>query len=140
MSDATSSSLSAIHVAAFKTSRGWSTDEIAQLQASPHVFTVSCPDGFVMGRVVVDEAELLTIAVAPMAQGRGIGVKLLQDFERTAAERGAARAFLEVAKDNTAALVLYRRADWSICGQRPAYYTRSDGSTCDAILMEKHLT
>ena len=140
MSEATAEALSAIHVAAFMASRGWSVEEIAQLQASPHIFTVTCPDGFALGRVVVDEAELLTVAVAPAAQGRGIGAKLLLDFEQTAAQRGATRAFLEVATDNTAAMALYQRANWSTCGQRPAYYTRSDGSTCDAILMEKHLT
>ncbi|NDW53544.1 N-acetyltransferase [Aliiroseovarius sp. PrR006] len=140
MSDTSANTLSAIHVAAFLAARGWSADEIAQLQTSPHVFTVSCPEGFTMGRVVVDEAELLTVAVTPAAQGQGIGAKLLQDFEHTAAKRGATRAFLEVATDNTAALSLYQAAGWSTCGQRPAYYTKSDGSTCDAILMEKHLT
>ena len=140
MSDATADALSAIHVAAFITTRGWSADEIVQLQSSPHVFTVECPNGFAMGRVVVDEAELLTVAVTPAAQGQGIGAKLLQDFEHRATQRGATRAFLEVAKDNSAALALYQRAGWSTCGQRPAYYTRSDGSTCDATLMEKHLT
>ncbi|WP_298910226.1 ribosomal protein S18-alanine N-acetyltransferase [uncultured Aliiroseovarius sp.] len=140
MSDASADSLSEIHVAAFVATRGWSADEIAQLQTSPLVFTVAQPNGFAMGRVVVDEAELLTVAVAPEAQGHGIGEKLLQDFECTAADRGATRAFLEVADDNAAARALYRKAGWSTCGQRPAYYTRSDGTTCDAILMEKHLT
>lgn len=140
MSDASADILSAIHVAAFVATRGWSADEIAQLQTSPLVFTVAQPSGFAMGRVVVDEAELLTVAVIPAAQGHGIGAKLLQDFECTAADRGATRAFLEVADDNAAARALYRKAGWSTCGQRPAYYTRSDGTTCDAILMEKHLT
>lgn len=140
MPDASADILSVIHVAAFVTSRGWSADEIAQLQASPHVFSVAHPNGFVMGRVVVDEAELLTIAVAPEAQGHGIGAKLLRDFEQSAANRGATRAFLEVAEDNTIARALYQKAGWTTCGQRPAYYTRPDGSTYDAILMEKHLT
>jgi [ribosomal protein S18]-alanine N-acetyltransferase len=140
MSDVTADILSAIHVAAFEISRGWSADEIAQLQASPHVFTVARPNGFVMGRVVVDEAELLTVAVVPAARGHGIGANLLKEFERTAADRGATRAFLEVADDNNAARALYQKSGWSICGQRPAYYTRSDGLTCDALLMDKHLT
>lgn len=140
MTDATADDLSAIHVAAFITSRGWSADEIAQLQTSPHVFTITQPNGFAMGRVVVDEAELLTVAVIPEAQGQGTGAKLLQGFERTAAQMGATRAFLEVAEDNAAARALYRNAGWLTYGQRPAYYTRPDGSTCDATLMEKHLT
>lgn len=140
MSDTSADLLSAIHAAAFVATRGWSADEIAQLQASSHVFTTARPNGFAIGRVVVDEAELLTVAVTPAAQGHGIGAQLLQDFERTAADRGATRAFLEVAEDNVAALALYQNAGWSICGQRPAYYTRSDGTTCTAILMEKHLT
>lgn len=140
MSDAYAKSLSEIHTAAFQTSRGWSRNEIAGLLASPHVFTVTRTGGFAIGRVVVDEAELLTIAVTPSAQGRGLGTELLLQFEQAAATKGAIRAFLEVAADNLPAVAIYQRTGWETCGLRPAYYTRPDGSTCDAILMEKHLT
>lgn len=139
MTDTPAKDLSDIHVAAFKASRGWSAGEIAQLLASRHVFIVTCPDGFAIGRVVVDEAELLTIAVTPLMQGCGTGTKLLEDFEHVAAERGATRAFLEVADDNAPARALYQRAGWSECGRRPGYYARTTDPACDAILMEKHL-
>ncbi|MCK0143080.1 ribosomal protein S18-alanine N-acetyltransferase [Aliiroseovarius sp. F20344] len=140
MSNTSAQKLSAIHNAAFETSRGWNAEEIAQLLDSPHVYVTVRPDGFAMGRVVVDEAELLTIAVLPSAQGHGQGTALLLEFERTAAERGATRAFLEVATDNHAAIALYKNSGWAICGKRPNYYARDDGSSCDAILMEKHIT
>lgn len=132
--------LSAIHMAAFKTSRGWRADEIQALLSSPHVFAATRPRGFALGRVIVDEAELLTIAVDPSVQGCGVGAKLLQDFEQTATAQGASRAFLEVAKDNLAAVTLYTRAGWTACGTRVDYYSRPDGTTCDAILMEKRMT
>lgn len=132
--------LSQIHMAAFSTLRGWSVDDIAGLLRAPHVFVTATPDGFAMGRVVVDEAELLTIAVLPKAQGRGAGAALLKEFHSMASQRGATRAFLEVATDNAPALALYHRFGWLIYGTRRAYYTRPDGTTCDAILMEKQLS
>ncbi len=130
--------LSDLHRAAFTSSRGWSGDEFAALLASPHIFVVGGEAGFALGRVIVDESELLTIAVHPNAQGAGLGQQLLQQFEQLSQARGATRAFLEVAADNMSALSLYTGAKWRESGRRVGYYTRADGSKQDALLMEKH--
>lgn len=130
--------LSKVHRAAFTASRGWSVDEFAALLASRHIFAVEIAGGFALGRVVVDESELLTIAVTPEQQGQGIGRALLIEFEQTSRGRGATRGFLDVAADNMSALSLYARANWCESGRRVGYYTRSDGAKQDAILMEKH--
>lgn len=132
--------LSDIHKASFISERGWSAEEIQCLLQSPHVFVVDLDVGFLIGRVVADEAELLTVAVLPEARGRGIGAKMLRMFEKHAAEKQAARCFLEVAEDNVAARALYEAAGWSEVGKRPSYYARPGAAKCAALLLAKPLT
>ena len=79
------------------------------------------------------EAELLRIAVAPEARGRGLGRALLEACQRELAEEGLAQLFLEVRPTNLAAIRLYERCGWEPCGRRPRYY--SDGE--DALLFQR---
>ena len=136
----TAEDLAHIYAQAFQNVRAWSTDEITSFLTSPLCFAAAHPEGFAIGRVIADEAELITIAVHPDKQGSGIGYGLLREYETIAKARGAARSFLEVASDNTTAITLYERVGYTQNGMRRAYYTRNDGSTCDALLLEKWLT
>lgn len=95
--------------------------------------------GFVMGRVILDEVELLTIAVDPQARRQGAGARLLAAFEAAAMGRGAKQAFLEVAAGNIAAQNLYLSGGWQVTGRRKAYYRRQNGQTEDALLLSKAL-
>ncbi|MCU0899714.1 MAG: GNAT family N-acetyltransferase [Cypionkella sp.] len=131
--------LAALHAACFTLPRPWSTSEIAALQASPHVFTLCESGGFLMGRAVAGEAELLTLAVAPELRRSGIGTRLLMGFLDGAKCRGATRAFLEVAAGNHAALSLYTRTGFAEAGRRKAYYTGLDGSSDDALVLVRDL-
>lgn len=128
--------MAGIYARAFPQNRPWSADEIAALAAAPGF---ACQDevGFALGRAVAGEAELLTIAVPPEAQGRGHGRKLLCAFEGAAAARGASRAFLEVAEDNTAARALYDAAGWQRIARREKYYSRAHGPQIAALIYEK---
>lgn len=119
--------------------RPWSAAEFAGLAAPPHGIAVLEPQGFALGRQVADEAELLMIAVAPEARRRGLGQALLARFEAAARDRGAARAFLEVAAGNRPARALYAAAGWREAGLRRGYYRRANGPAEDAIVMEKSL-
>ncbi len=67
--------------AAFEGQRGWSAAEFVALLKGPGVFAVTEPDGFAMARAVADEAEILTLAVAPEARGQGIGRRMLKALE-----------------------------------------------------------
>ena len=129
--------LAAIHAASFTNPRPWTAAEIAGLLDMPGSFLAEVPGGFVLGRVVLDEAELLTIAVAPEARRRGIGAGLLAAFESRAQMRGAALGFLEVAADNLAATALYTGAGWQVCGRRKGYYRDGPGGPVDALLMRR---
>ena len=105
--------------------------EFADLLASPHAFLLTRPDGFLLGRLVVDEAEVLTLAVAPESRRQGIARDLMDNFAATSRDRGATRAFLEVAADNAPAQALYHGTGWRESGRRRRYY----GPDLDAIVM-----
>lgn len=136
----TPQALAALYAAAFPASRGWSAAEFEDLLTSPHCFLVSSKHAFALGRVVADEAELLTIATHPDQQGQGLGRQCLRGFQEEATSRGATSAFLEVAGDNPAAINLYESEGWQRTGLRKGYYARETGPSVDAVLMGKTLT
>jgi [ribosomal protein S18]-alanine N-acetyltransferase len=133
----TPDALAAIHAAAFTDPRPWSAAEFAALMGGPGVFLCTLSQGLVMGRVILDEAELLTIAVDPQAQRRGIGARLLAAFEAESLARGAVTGFLEVSAANPGAQRLYARAGWRETGRRRGYYRHVNGAPCDAIVMAR---
>lgn len=127
--------LARIHGESFTVPRPWTADEIDGLLATPGTFLIEAPDGFLIGRALAGEAELLTLAVAPTARGRGTGAALVAAFLDRAAAAGAGRAFLEVSADNAAARALYARAGFAVAGRRRGYYRRPDGGATDALLL-----
>jgi [ribosomal protein S18]-alanine N-acetyltransferase len=131
--------LAAIHAACFTLPRPWTSTEIADLLDSPHVFVLTESGGFLMGRTVADEAELLTLAVLPAVRRSGVGASLVQKFMIEAKARGATRAFLEVAARNLAAKALYDRAEFAFAGRRKGYYRGADGESDDAEILSRAL-
>lgn len=133
----TPAELARLHAAAFAPERGWTETEFATLLDQPHTALFIEENGFALVRTLAGESELLTLAVAPAHQGRGIGHALLT---RWLANADADTAFLDVAADNAAAMALYRRSGFDVTGTRRAYYSRPDGSAVDAVLMARALT
>jgi len=60
----------------------------------------------------LNSCGLLSIAVDPALQGRGLGLQLLQDCEAYAREKGFEAMHLTVKVDNIPAMHLYLRARW----------------------------
>lgn len=85
--------------------------------------------------VVGPEADVQTVAVAPSAQGRGIGSLLVSALADRARQRRARVLHLEVRADNGPALGLYRRLGFVVDGRRRDYYGRGR----DAVLMSLRL-
>ena len=117
--------LADIHAAAF--GHAWSTDEFAALLAERTAFAVGVRRGrrlvgFVLLRVVADEAEILTFAVRPNSRGRGFGRMLMDEALRRLHRAGASACFLEVDRDNAPALALYRSLGFEVTGERRNYY------------------
>lgn len=131
--------LAALHAACFTVPRPWSAPEIAALAAGPGAILVEVPGGFALGRIIADEAELLTIAVRPEDRGRGLARRLLQSLTETARARGAVRLFLEVSAENDPAIALYLSQGFSRIARRQAYY--NDGPRrIDALILARDLT
>jgi ribosomal-protein-alanine N-acetyltransferase len=82
--------------------------------------------------VLVDEAHVLTVAVAPAWQRRGIGARLVDALLAEAVAAGVGAVTLEVRASDEATQRLYRRAGFAAAGVRPGYYA-DDGD--DAVLM-----
>jgi ribosomal-protein-alanine N-acetyltransferase len=114
--------------------RGWSEATFAELCADPRSHLVTAPHGFALAQSVLDEAELLTIVIAPEARGQGHGRALLADLRARLRAAGIVRLFLEVAEDNTAGRALYRAAGFAETGRRKGYYPRPGGAA-DALLL-----
>lgn len=129
--------LAELHASAF--AAPWTASAFGDLLAQHGVFAEAEAHGFILIRVVADEAEILTLAVRPEARGRGLGARLVQAAAVRAAEKGAARLFLEVAEDNAAARALYARCGFSEVGRRRGYYPSSDGGRIDALMMARGL-
>lgn len=92
--------------------------------------------GYLLGTIIVDEAEILSIAVSSDHQKCGRGAGLLGHFLAYIDAQDVKTALLEVAADNVSALTLYHRHGFAEFGRRPSYYKRSDGD-CDAIMMRR---
>ena len=135
----TPEALAALHARAFERLRPWSAQEFAALLSGPHVFLCPAPHAFAPGRAVADEAELLTLATDPAHRRHGHARTCLAAFEAQARARGGARAFLEVDRENHAAIALYRAGGFDTVATRPAYYGLRDGRRTDALIMAKPL-
>jgi ribosomal-protein-alanine N-acetyltransferase len=84
--------------------------------------------------LVIDEAHVSTLAVAPEMRQRGIGEKILRQAMQHAARLGAVMMTLEVRVSNTAARRLYEKLGFRVVGRRPHYYK---DNLEDAILMTR---
>lgn len=92
--------------------------------------------GFALSRLLVEDAELLLLAVDPAWRLRGIAGALIDHTSVIAAARGARRLLLEV-RDGNAALNLYQRMRFAQIGRRRGYYRGGDGSIHDALTLAR---
>lgn len=132
--------LARLHQRAFAgQSRAWEGAEFAALLDRAHVFAVGGAQAFALGRVIADEAELLTLATDPEARRQGLARACLAGFEAEARKRGATCAFLEVAETNGAAVALYLAAGYRQSARREGYYRLEGGRRADALILTKGL-
>jgi ribosomal-protein-alanine N-acetyltransferase len=134
--------IAALHAASFR--RGWSEQEVEGLLTDRHVIAHramigSTMAGFIMSRLVEDEAEILSVAVARPRRGRGLARNLLNLHLRRLAGLGARAIFLEVDEHNKAAIRLYERAGFHEISRRPNYYPGAGGQAVAALVLRRDL-
>ncbi|MEG9481353.1 ribosomal protein S18-alanine N-acetyltransferase [Mannheimia sp. HC-2023] len=94
---------------------------------------------FAISQVVLDEATLFNIAVAPNFQGKGFGKRLLSELILQLQKRGVATLWLEVRESNQAAQKLYDSLGFNEVTVRKNYYPTPDGGKENAVVMALYL-
>lgn len=95
--------------------------------------------GFCILQPVLDEANLLLMAVHPNQQGKGVGYKLL-DESIALLKNDPVQIFLEVRESNLAAIGLYEKSGFHQIDLRRNYYPNVDGTKEHAVIMVKSCT
>jgi len=103
----------------------------AELAGRPRrSYVVGEQGGAVVGYAGVDRggevADVMTIAVAPAGQRRGLGTVLMDWLTAEARRGGASHLMLEVRADNVAAQRLYSNAGFVMMTLRRRYYQPAD--------------
>lgn len=78
--------------------------------------------GYVGSQCVMDEADMMNLAVAPQARRYGLGRSLVLALVDALRIRGIRSLTLEVRASNEAAKALYAGLGFSEVGRRPKYY------------------
>ena len=90
--------------------------------------------GYAVMMLVLDEAHLLNLTVAPEWQRAGYGSLIMHHLFGIARHHGAKRMFLEVRPSNGSGQALYRRLGFETIGRRRGYYPAGAGRE-DAVVM-----
>ena len=85
----------------------WQGDEIA---------------GFIAGRAIADESEILNLAVKTSCRRQGVGKALVKSLLEVFARAAALQVFLEARESNAPAIAFYRGLEFSDAGRREGYY------------------
>ena len=90
--------------------------------------------GYVGSQTVLDETDMMNIAVLPEARRAGIGERLILSLIEMLKDRGSRSLTLEVRASNTPAISLYEKLGFLQVGRRPNYYRRPRE---DALILRK---
>jgi ribosomal-protein-alanine N-acetyltransferase len=91
--------------------------------------------GFCCARMLVQELEIVNLAVAPAWRRKGTALGLIRYLIEYCHAKPANRILLEVRENNTAALSLYNKAGFIEDGIRRKYYANNE----NAVLMSLQL-
>ena len=133
-----------LHASAFASA--WSEAEFESMLLDPKTIADCATDGkggavvgFMISRIIGDEGEILMLAVSERWRRVGVGRALLRQQIEAAAAAGVRSLFLEVAENNSPAVVLYSKFGFRQIGRRNAYYAASDGMRLAALTMKLEL-
>lgn len=90
------------------------------------VETDGVTSGFLIGRQVADEGEVLNLAVSETHRRKGEGSALLAAALEEFRLRGVKSFYLEVRESNTGAIAFYERHGFAKTGLRRGYYQEPD--------------
>ncbi|MEC8100292.1 MAG: ribosomal protein S18-alanine N-acetyltransferase [Pseudomonadota bacterium] len=92
--------------------------------------------GYLIARRITDEYELILVETNKNKRRKGIASELMKMLLTKAKKRDIKKIFLEVSKNNIAAIELYKKFNFNYIGERKNYYKVIDGYE-DAYTMVK---
>ena len=129
---------------------GWSYGHIKRSMDTKdnitYALTVKTPgnifqlEGIIIAQSLLDEAELLFVFVRKASRRTGLGAFLLNNALRHLASTGTIDVFLEVARSNRAAALLYEKNFFRPVGTRTKYYKQGKARAEDAIVYRRTLS
>lgn len=90
--------------------------------------------GYVGAQAVLEEADMMNLAVAPDRRRQGVAQNLVSRLVTQLADRRVQRLTLEVRASNESAIALYEKLGFSQVGRRPSYYQKPRE---DALILRK---
>lgn len=117
--------------------QGWANPEsVDDIPETSHMLNVSTMHmrGYAGMWCAQDEAEVLTIDVAPNDQRQGVGENLLRTLIDEARRRKARRMSLQTRIGNTPALKLYGKLGFRRAGTLKGYYGPRNGDAYELVL------
>ena len=120
----------------------WSENSVASELKNPlSLWLVALDDATVAGYVgsqsVLDEADMMNIAVHPDYRRQGIARQLVTELVAALAKKGVHSLALEVRASNAPAIALYEQLGFQQVGRRPNYYRNPKE---DALILRKEWT
>ncbi len=117
--------------------KGWSEKDFEEFLADPLTQGLKSEEGgklcgYILWREIGEEAEILTLVVAPDFQRRGLGSHLLDALFQRLGEQGVSTLFIEVAEDNEGAHLFYLKQGFNLISKRPNYYQREENKYVSA--------
>lgn len=100
----------------------WRSDQFLEDIKQVHTYYGVCDVGFIALSVVLDEAELVNIAVLPDFQGKGVAKELWQYALTVFADKQIQTCYLEVRESNVRAQKFYEKQGFKRVGARKNYY------------------
>lgn len=133
------SQIAALEAACF--SMPWSENSISYELSNPlSLWLVACDSDHVVGYIgsqtVIDETDIMNVAVDSEYRRNGIGQKLLCELIRQLMQKNVKAISLEVRASNDTAISLYRKFGFETVGRRPGYYRMPKE---DALILRKEL-
>lgn len=108
----------------------WTSEDYRQNIVSEHSLYIVNQAGFVGCHILLDEAELLTIAIYPQKQGQGYARALWSALLNEWSSKKVRRCFLEVRESNDRARCFYECVGFEQIALRKNYYVNPQEHAC----------
>ena len=128
-----------LHLLSGSLTRPWSESEYKILLSTDTIRFFYVENGFLVGRLIGPDAEILNVIVHPKYRRLGKARYLIDKFEKEAKEEGSSKCFLEVAESNSRANKLYQSLNYLSVGKRKNYYELVDGRKDNASILAKEI-